>query len=242
MSKDPLKSVIILIAGGHAAGKRTTARLLQKELAALCGPGLEVHKIDMSDFETSPESSYSQSKSAAITVGTGDGLNPALKPSRFDFGALKAVLSENSLASPGLPQKVFIVHGLYALYDKELRDMSQLRVFIAGDPDTRLIRWIRRDVVQAESHASLESVINQYLQGARPEMSDYIFPTKEFADVVMPRGAEANAVNLIVDGTMPYLERGKGYSAVLVSTEHLRSRNLMTERFDNQKGKFYELN
>lgn len=241
MEPAPAKSVIILIAGGHAAGKKTTAGLLLKELSALCGPGLEIHQIDMKNYETSPTGVYSLSKAAAITVGGGDGPIPVLRPSRFDFGALKTTLSENTRSSPGLPQKVFIVHGLYALYNKELRDMSQLRVFIAGDPDTRLIRWIRRDVVKEGSDVSLESVINRYLQGARPEMSDYIFPTKEFADVVMPRGAEANAVSLLVDGTMLYLA-GDGSAAVLVSAEHLRGTDLLSGRFDDQKGKFYELN
>ena len=36
-------------------------------------------------------------------------------------------------------------------------------------------------------------------------MSDFIFPTKEFADVILPRGAEPNAVRLIIDGIMLYL-------------------------------------
>ncbi|EMG47819.1 Uridine kinase [Candida maltosa Xu316] len=147
-----------------------------------------------SDGKASVDSKqFACDKSAAISINNNTDKFPRLKPSRFQFDALKAELLQNLETPVDQPQKILIVHGLYALYDKELRDMSHIKVFIDSDPDTRLIRWIRRDVLK-NNIDTLEGVINAYLLGARSEMSDFIFPTKEFADVIMPRGAESNAV------------------------------------------------
>lgn len=229
------ESVLVLIGGGHAAGKKTAALWIEKEIRKLLSaPVIEV--IDMSTYmNPSSVTTLEGTKNAAITIGNKTMLQ--LKPSRFDFAALRSHV--RALVDDTSVQKLVIVHGLYALYDKELRDMSQIKVFIGADSDTRLIRWIRRDVLDSKT-MSLETVINSYLHGAKQEMTDYIFPTKEHADVIMPRGAEANAVALIVDGILPYLgtERMPEPSSSNVLRPH---DTFQTERYDNQRGKYYEL-
>lgn len=237
-----VNSIVILIGGGHAAGKRTTARLLHDEVAStLANCNLDIKVIDLKDYDDGENYICSLSKSAAITVGSAATVK--LKPSRFNFDRLKQDIRNDLVTTAGEPQKVIIVHGLYALYDKELRNLSQIKVFIISDPDTRLIRWIRRDVLDESKNISLEQVINSYLQGAREEMSNFIFPTKEFADVIMPRGAEMNAVRLILDGILPFLASGYEGPDKIVSSSNLRpSNDFLKEKFDDQKGKFYELN
>lgn len=296
--------MIVLLGGGHAAGKSTTARAIKDELLSVLPEGsAEVRIVDMSEYADQAGSSidtsqFISSKSTAITVskrGKGKGGNdvedehnyPILKPSRFNFQKLKTDLKEcikkakeppmplssspskaastsgstsfssslatasaslsssSSSSSSSQPQQIILVHGLYALYDKELRDMAQIKVFIDSDADTRLIRWIKRDVLGTKTN-TLEEVINTYLLGARIEMSDYIVPTKEFADIVMPRGAEPNAVRLVIDGILLHKgERSTSTSAhrQSFSDSHLRpSRYFEKERFDVQKNKFYQLN
>lgn len=245
------KSIIVLLGGGHASGKKTTALSLQEELLSSVPQGIvDVKVIDMNhykdDGKTSIDSSqFSSSKSAAITVSNDCEQYPRLKPSRFKFDKLKADLLADVESKIGEPQKILIVHGLYALYDKEIRKMSHIKVFIDSDPDTRLIRWIRRDVLNDQVD-SLEGVINAYLLGARSEMSDFIFPTKEFADVIMPRGAEPNAVRLVIDGIKLYVNDKHVHNEKLHLPEnYLRPNevsNFRKERFDVQKNKFYELN
>lgn len=230
-------SVIVLIGGGHASGKKTTAAWIEKEIRVLAHPVPLIEVIDMNTYmDPSAVTKLDDTKTSAITVGIKNLL--ALKPSRFDFAALKKHI-RTKLATQST-QHLIIVHGLYALYDKELRDMSQIKVFIGGDSDTRLIRWIRRDVL-GSGEAKLESIINSYLHGAKQEMSDYIFPTKEQADVILPRGAELNAILLIVDGILPFLgiERMSEPSSSNVLRPHEKS--FQNERFDVQKGKYYEL-
>lgn len=216
--RDEIMSIIVLIGGGHASGKTTAADLLKIEVTKTF-PELSVKLIDMDNYLIPGminESRYSSSKSTAITVSN-EVFQP-LKPSRFDFKQLKDDLTQDET-------QLVIVHGLYALYDKEIRDLSKFKIFISSDADTRLIRWIRRDVTSG--NCSLETVINKYLQGARAEMNDFINPTKEFSDVIMPTGAEANAVGLIVDGISPYVGKQSHYSVPV---------------YHEEKKSFYELN
>lgn len=230
-------SVIVLVGGGHASGKKTTALWIEKEIQVLATPLPLIEVIDMNTYmDPSAVTTLDDTNTSAITVGIKNLLS--LKPSRFDFAALKKHI-RTKLATEST-QHLIIVHGLYALYDKELRDMSQIKVFIGGDSDTRLIRWIRRDVL-GSGEAKLETIINSYLHGAKQEMSDYIFPTKEQADVILPRGAELNAILLIVDGILPFLgiERMSEPSSSNVLRPHEKS--FQNERFDVQKGKYYEL-
>lgn len=224
--------ILILIGGGHAAGKKTTAHLLRSQILEVV-PATEVKLIDLHTYESSVPQEYLTLKLAAITVNTSPCAD--LRPSRFDFEAARTTI-EAELATKG--PKVVIVHGLYGLYDKALRDLSRMKVFITSDADTRLIRWIRRDVLDKSKNISLELVINAYLQGAKAEMSNFIFPTKEFADVILPRGADANAVKLMVDGVVPLLESGLD----LPKNSLRPTESFQSEKFDGQKGDYYELN
>ncbi|KAI5960397.1 uncharacterized protein KGF55_004689 [Candida pseudojiufengensis] len=247
-------SILVLLGGGHASGKKTTAIALKKELlSSMPESSINVKIIDMNEYTTYGKSSvdssqFPNSKSAAITVNKEEFFQsfPKLKPSRFDFTRLKNDLNEmNQTSSDRSTQDIIIVHGLYALYDKDLREMSHIKVFIDSDSDTRLIRWINRDVLTNKVE-SLETVINAYLLGARIEMSDYIFPTKEFSDVIMPRGFDANAVKLIIDGILLYFnDKSIQPKRSSLPANNLRPAvigNFEKEKFDVQKNKFYQLN
>lgn len=225
-------SLLVLIGGGHASGKKTAATALKEELQNTYERAtLNIQLIDMEKYLKSEDainaSHYSSSKSVAITVnGINENEFPPLKPSRYDLDALKKDLN-TLLSTPG---SIIIVHGLYALYDKDIRNMSKIKVFISSDADTRLIRWIKRDVV--EKKGTLAAVINRYLQGARAEMSDFINPTKGFSDVIMPTGPETSSIKLLVDGITPYI------SKVEPNIDHLRSNDLM---YGEDKISYYEL-
>lgn len=227
-------SIIILIGGGHASGKKTAAMSLRDELQATYSDKLlNIDLINMADYAHSSNDlnqiKYSSSKSTAITVQDINDMKFApLKPSRFDFDKLKSDIKQTIQQDS---RQILIVHGLYALYDSQLRDMANLKVFINSDADTRLIRWIRRDVSAGKQ--PLETVMNQYLQGARAEMNDFILPTKGYSDVILPLGPEPNAIKLLVDGIVPHISKQEQH------IPHLRSTDLT---YNDDKTSYYELN
>lgn len=90
---------------------------------------------------------------------------------------------------------VIVIEGLFPLYDAALREMMSLKIFVDTDPDVRFIRRLTRDIT--ERGRSTESVISQYLSTVRPMHNQFIEPTKRFADVILPHGANDPAVDII---------------------------------------------
>ena len=72
------------------------------------------------------------------------------------------------------------------LYDQQLRERFDLRVYIDTDADLRLIRRLERDV--RERGRTVDSVIAQYLATVRPSHEQFIEPSKRHADVIIPQG------------------------------------------------------
>lgn len=227
-------NVLVLVGGGHASGKRTVVQEIKSELETTKS-SLDIVVVDMRDFLHQEEETLEEVSGMAITVGEKRRLD--LQPQRFNFQKLtEHVAAQMALSS----NRLVLVHGLYALWDAELCRIAQIKVFVAGDADTRLIRWIRRDVLPEGSTTTLDSVLNFHLCGAKQEMSEHILPTKERADIIMPRGADANAILLIVDGIMHY-EGTQRITTPAANTLRPEQSPFQKERFDQQKGKYYEL-
>lgn len=86
------------------------------------------------------------------------------------------------------PKPVIIIEGIMALHNKKLRDMMDLRIFVDTDDDVRLIRNIRRDVV--ERGRTVEMVLDRYEKVLKPMHEQFIEPTKQYADLIVPQGGE----------------------------------------------------
>lgn len=85
-----------------------------------------------------------------------------------------------------VPAPVLVFEGFFALYDEELRERMNLKIFVDADADVRFIRRLQRDT--QERGRTVESVITQYLDYVRPMHLSFIEPTKRFADVIIPHG------------------------------------------------------
>ena len=86
------------------------------------------------------------------------------------------------------PKPVIIIEGIMALINKKLRDMMDLKIFVDTDDDVRLIRNIRRDVV--ERGRTVEMVIDRYEKVLKPMHQQFIEPTKQYADLIIPFGGD----------------------------------------------------
>jgi uridine kinase len=72
-----------------------------------------------------------------------------------------------------------------------------IKIFVDTDADERLIRRIRRDIM--ERGRSMESVMVQYMQTVKPMHLQFVEPSKHWADIIIPRGAEnVVAVDMVV--------------------------------------------
>ena len=84
------------------------------------------------------------------------------------------------------PKKVIIVEGILIFESKELCNQMDIRIFVDTDDDLRIIRRIRRDVM--ERARSLDSVINQYMDTVKPMHEQFVEPSKRNASIIVPEG------------------------------------------------------
>lgn len=78
---------------------------------------------------------------------------------------------------------VVLIEGIYSFFYKEIYDLLDFTVYVEADSDIRLIRRIRRDVV--ERGRNVESVISQYESNVKPMHMEYISQQKKSAELIV---------------------------------------------------------
>ena len=84
------------------------------------------------------------------------------------------------------PEKLIILDGLMIFYDKRIRDLLDLKLYVDAPADIGFIRRLERDI--KERGRTVESVIEQYTKVVRPGHYNFIEPCKEYADLIIPEG------------------------------------------------------
>ncbi|MDO4607303.1 MAG: uridine kinase [Bowdeniella nasicola] len=84
------------------------------------------------------------------------------------------------------PAPVLIVEGILIFAEPEICDLIDIKLFVDTDADVRILRRIKRDVV--ERGRTLESVEKQYLTTVKPMHELYVEPSKGRADLIIPEG------------------------------------------------------
>jgi uridine kinase len=94
-------------------------------------------------------------------------------------------------------KSLVIIEGLMILYDSNIRDLLDLKLYVDTPDDIRFIRRLKRDI--AERGRTVESVCTQYLEVVRPGHFNFIEPTKAFADLIIPEGGyNENALSVLI--------------------------------------------
>ena len=95
------------------------------------------------------------------------------------------------------PKKIVIVEGILILTQQELRDRLDIKLFVATDSDERLIRIVNRDIIKRGR--SYDDVLLHYSTYVKPMHTEFIEPSKMFADVIIPQGGENQvAIDMVV--------------------------------------------
>ena len=119
---------------------------------------------------------------------------------------------------PGLLRKwspLVIFEGIFGLYDKQINEMFDLKIFVHTDDDIRLARRLKRDIV--ERGRTGHGVLKSYHRFVKPAFQEFVKPSMKYADIIVPRGqhdvlTEANriAVDFIVHNLEHHLMKA-GY-------------------------------
>jgi len=184
------KPFLLGVAGGSGSGKTTVA----ERLTGLIGePDLALVRLDAYyrdrnhlPFEEREAINYDHPDAFdwPLLLDHVDALLDGLEVEVpvYDFATYLRLPERVTVA----PARVVVVEGILVLYEPELRERFDLRVFVDTDADVRFIRRLERDV--AERQRSVESVVEQYLATVRPSHEQFIEPSKRHADVIVPHG------------------------------------------------------
>ncbi|SMF36968.1 uridine kinase [Pseudogulbenkiania subflava] len=195
----PPPPFIIGIAGGSGSGKSTVTRRLVEAI----GPEHVALLVQDNYYRDQPQLSAAQRSQtnydhpdafdwallrehlAALDQG-----RPVAMP-HYDFAThRRADHSQTVAAAP-----VIVLEGILALHDAALRERMALKLFVDTDGDIRFIRRLERDI--AERGRTLQQVVAQYLATVRPMHQQFVEPTRRFADVILPHGANDPALELV---------------------------------------------
>lgn len=180
--------LIIGIAGGTGSGKTTVVNQIIEELK-----NEEVDVISQdSYYQDTSHLSFEDRKKINFD-----------HPKSIDFdllvGHLKELKAGNNIQQPVYsfkehnrtretieiqPRKVIIVEGILILTHPDIREMFDIKIYVHADSDERLIRRLKRDI--AERGRDLDEVLNRYQNTLKPMHQQFIEPTKEFADIIIP--------------------------------------------------------
>ena len=192
--------LVIGIAGGTGSGKTTVVNQIIQEL-----PEGEVCVI-------SQDSYYKDTSHLSLTDRTKINFD---HPKAIDFDLLVAHLKElkkgKAIEQPIYsfvehnrtketitthPKKVIIIEGILILTHPDIRKLFDIKLYVHTDSDERLIRRLRRDMV--ERGRNLDEVLDRYQNTLKPMHQQFIEPTKEFADIIIPN----NRYNTVAVGLL----------------------------------------
>ena len=196
-----MKSLVIGIAGGSASGKTTvTNKILEhldqsrvvviqhdsyyKDLGQF--KGLTSDKINF-DHPDSLETDLLIEHIKQLRIGR------AIDQPIYSFTTYRRLKETHRIE----PKEIIIVDGILIFVEKLLRALMDIKIFVDTDADERLIRRIRRDIL--ERGRSVDAVMNQYMNTVKPMHLEFVEPSKQGADIIIPRGAENEvAIDMVV--------------------------------------------
>ena len=98
------------------------------------------------------------------------------------------------------PADLVLVEGMLILESEPLRSRLDLKLFVDTDDDIRFIRRLERDV--NSRGRDMDSVIAQYLATVKPMHERFVYPSRRWADLIVPEGGYNEAALSIIIGSI----------------------------------------
>jgi uridine kinase len=196
-----MNPVLIGIAGGTGSGKTTVATKILEALP----PGQAL--LLQQDSYYRDRSALTPAQRALINFDEPDAIENdllehdlrclraghAVDGPQYDFATHTRRRETRRLA----PCSIVVAEGILLFATEAVRDLFDLRLFVETPDDVRLLRRIKRDLV--ERGRDIASIEQQYVSTVRPMHELHVAPTRRHAHLIVPEGGEnTQAVDVIV--------------------------------------------
>ncbi|ADL33278.1 uridine kinase Udk [Butyrivibrio proteoclasticus B316] len=207
------KVCIVGIAGGTASGKTTIVRRIKEKFGddiVVINHDSYYKAHDDLSYEDRSRLNYDHPASFDTDLMIAD-VKKLKNNEEIDMPVYDYTVHNRSDATVHVvPKKVIIVEGILILENKELRDLMDIKVFVETDADERLMRRIRRDMV--ERARSIDSILTQYSETVKPMHEQFVEPSKKYADIIIPRGGEnLTGISILQEHLNLVLSNGAGH-------------------------------
>jgi uridine kinase len=199
------KPIIIGVCGGTSCGKTSVATKIKKRIEERFAR-FDNRVRDLNIIILSQDNSYKTLTPEEIEKAYNSEYNfdhPNAQDNDLFFGWLSKIQNgfrvnipvydfvthSHSGATPDIIVEecdVLIVEGMLLFYHSEIRELLDFKIFVDVADDERLARRIERDIKHRGRET--ESVLSEWRKFAQPGFKQFIFPTKEYADIIVPRG------------------------------------------------------
>ena len=102
----------------------------------------------------------------------------------YDYKTHTRTTESKSITS----QNIIIIEGIFALFNQNLRNLMNFKVFVDTEDKIRLARRIKRDMKYRKR--TYDSIIKQYNNNVRPMYDSYVRPLKNVCDLVITGGVK----------------------------------------------------
>lgn len=205
-----IKPYIIAIGGPSGSGKSYLARALKRELPDASVLSLDSYYRELAhlsyDERCAVNFDHPESVDADLLVRQIETIAqgwPVKRPV-YQF----ETHSRARMADPFMPRQYVILEGIFGLYFERVRALAQLKVFVQTPDAECFHRRLDRDTV--ERGRTAESVTSQYAETVRPMALEFVWPTRHYANVIIPGNQQ---IGLSVDqvlAAMPAMAMAAG--------------------------------
>ncbi|CAF0936119.1 unnamed protein product [Brachionus calyciflorus] len=214
---------LIGVAGGISSGKSTVCKKIIQELALLNNQHQkhvlvisldsfykplsqdELVRLERGELNLDHPSAFDDELAYETLIKIINGKTvqiPVYEKKRYKFS------DEKITVTPELAPDILIIEGILIFYYPKIRELCKMKLFVDCDADTRLSRRVLRDM--GEYNRPLDQILSYYQKFVKPAFEEFCLPTKKYADVIIPRGAEnLVAINLIVQHLNDYLNSSR---------------------------------
>lgn len=196
--------IVIAIAGVSASGKSLIASTIYKELQAELGQddigiisedayyGDQSHLAMEERVKTNYDHPNSMDHELLVTHLKSLKQGQAVDIPEYDY----AEHNRKKTVTHFTPKKIIILEGILLLTDEKIRDEINVSIFVDAPLDICFIRRLQRDM--EERGRTMESIVNQYRKTVRPMFLQFVEPSKQYADIIIPKGGKNRiAINIL---------------------------------------------